>query len=249
MEEEETEVLAFPVSFSRAKLDTHIKALLESKHYRHFTLGTGVIYFFPFWIFNYDAYKETDAKPELKSGFTAISALDSEILPGFGEKYGKHMENIGQIQLNVNYAVKEPKLPKEEAMRIAPLKIAAQTGFPKAGIELTKVRLVYIPEWHVSATVDEKDYDFKFMATTGELSGAEKIPEKDVKWADAADDAISEFSDPRSWPKYAGELYRDFVGLLSKGKGLSSILANPMFRIILLIILAAIVILWTLGYI
>lgn len=236
------------VGFTEEDVITEIKSLLKSKQWGKINPPEMVLNYVPYFVFRYVAYNEEQdeesKKPPIVTdanhGIFVLDALSGELEIELSDNFENptlvpFRQATEDSDFSVN--VQKPSLSHKEAEKVALLKTAKQLELPKKNVEISSMRLVYVPVWNVNVSIPDGDFELDYSGVDGELLSEDTIPERIKEKGEVANEAISELTDPRNWGTYAQNLIRDIYEsehLRNVGKFL---LHDSKGRIILTIIL------------
>ena len=133
-----------------------------------------------------------------------------------------------------------------ELKRVAPMRLAAKLEVAKHNVELSGIKLAFVPFWEIFVKLEEQEFELVVNAVNSEFAEETEIPYRKKSLMELTAETMSELKSPNAWVDYSGRIYHRVVGskpMQSFGK---AILSNRWVQagIIILII---ILILWKPG--
>ena len=239
---------AFPVSFPIEKTIELIDALVKSKYWEDFTVGSLKLIYLPYWIFNYTAYEEKEDKgekktKELASGKMSFDGMHGGLDEATASLYvSVEKETSNEPSEDYPFEVRKAKFSSSDVKEIAGVKLASNLGIAKENVIISAVEKTYLPIWSTSVTITENNYLMEINAVSGEIMNEEEIPEREKGWLDITAETIDELKNPGSWVKYTSEVGKSVAP--KTGSFFNSFMNDKSTQVIVLGIIAILVILW-----
>lgn len=242
---------AFPLSFTVEELTAFVEGLVKEKDWREFKVGEISLSYKPFYFFNFTSF--TELKDE-ESGMMTVSGSESGKMV-FDAESGELNEELSYLieENSPTSSVKPPQgypcetIPPafsiQEVKKIAGLKLAEKLSLPKDNVEVSGVRLVFVPVWIAFITVSQGTFKIEVNAVDGSLMREEQVPFREKGFLELTGETLQELKQPGKWLEYskgiAGSVYHSSL-LHSIGK---AIMQNYWLQIAIIIFLIVLIIL------
>lgn len=240
----------FPVSFSKEELEGLVKETLGGKHWRDFKTVSTTLLFEPYYFFSYDVFfekkqEETGALvvSDTQAGSMALNAVSGEFdeeISALAEEEEPVILKESPVPEGVKTEIERVGLSEQEIKRIAPMRLAAKLEVSKSSVEISGIKLAFVPFWRVEVEINGKNFELVVNAVNGEVAPEDEIPYREKSLLELTGETLSELKSPNAWLDYSGRVYRRIVGsgiMRSIGK---AILTNRYVQIALVIIILAI---------
>ena len=247
---------AFPVSVTLGDAESKVSEVLKKKHWKEYTPFSSTLFFVPHWFFSFDVFEEKKGRTNLvSSGHGALNAFTNEVAEGiaFPDSLGMVKTEL-ELPEDLHFKVLDSRISKAEAEKILPVRIASGEGASRENVIISGLRLVLLPTWVVTFTLDGREIGLRINATSGEGSNAGFVPMKEKGFSQLTSEALEELSDPVEWINYSREIVSSFSRKLSGKKASKKIPGEeaegePLFFgsdlvVLVLGIVAVIVIIW-----
>lgn len=239
---------ALELGFSAEEVLDEIKSLLKSKHWSKTDKPELTLSYIPYYVFRYVSYTEESDEESKKPAVVTETNQGTFVLDGItGELETEFSDNLQNPTLvpfeksteesEFDIDIEKPKVSNKEAEKIALLQTAKNLGLPKKNVEITSLKLVYVPVWIASVSIPEGDFELEYSGVDGELLSEDTIPEREKARGELAGEAVGELTSPSKWGEYFSNLVKDIYEsehLRSIGKFL---IHDTRGRIILTIII------------
>ncbi len=201
---------SYPVSFSRKDVNEMVEGMASDNGWKDFEITSQQLFLQPYYFFSYDAYTEKKQEEtgqlvvdDIQRGKIALNALSGELeedMASLAEK--KPKEHQSREMANAEF--EEPSILKEEARKIAPIKLASSLEVPRSNVEISGFFEAYVPFWVVSVSLEDREsFDFTVSAVDGSVYGELDVPVKPKTALDLVGETVSELRDPGAWAEYS----------------------------------------------
>ena len=247
---------------------TKIRQSLEEKQYKEteIVVGKPELHFEPYYFFHYDALVEQTSAPlpkagegeedeeeleeealedsdsGVESGATALHAIKKE----FNEGIASLLEEF-EPEVSNSKKLPKPVFSAEEIKKIASIHLSSKLHAKRPDIEISALRLVYVPFYSIPVTVESQEFAIEANAVSGELEGLDGISERGKTARELAHETLGDLKSPRAWVTYPAGIIGTVWSALYNNPSLHGlghlILTNRRAQIALLVLIAAFVIL------
>ena len=206
-----------------------VKRTVNAKGWKKITFSDINLIFTPFWMFSFDVAGSKN------SGRLAINAFTGEIddyVPFLFQKFKKIRETPKEMKPEIE----ETSIEKSELKDILPKKLSAIMGTKPEEIVVSAFSKFYVPFYKIWVSTPRGDYEIRVDGCSGNPLGAEKIPEKEKTWSEAAIGMARKMQSPSGIVELARGL-----GRKTKSRSLSSgpigwVLGNTKGRWLLILV-------------
>ena len=240
----------FPVSFSKEELDGLVKEAWGGKHWRYFKTVSPTLLFEPYYFFSYDVFfekkqEETGALvvSDTQAGSMALNAVSGEFdeeLSALAESEEPEILKASPVPEGVETEIERVGLSEQEVKRIAPMRLAAKLEVSKSNVEISGIKLAFVPFWRVKVEIGGKAFELVVNAVNGEIASEDEIPYREKSLLELTGETLSELKSPNAWVEYTGRVYNRIVGsgiMRAVGK---AILTNRYVQLAIVVIILAI---------
>ena len=241
----------FPVSFSKEELDGLVKETLGGKHWRDFKTVSTTLLFEPYYFFSYDVFfekkqEETGALivSDTQAGTMALNAVSGEFdeeLSALAEESEPEILKDSPVPEGVEAEVERVGLSEQEVKRIAPMRLAAKLEVSKTNVEISGIKLAFVPFWRAEVEIGGKTFELVVNAVNGEVASEEEIPYREKSLLELTGETLSELKSPNAWVDYSSRIYHRIVGskiMQSIGR---AVLTNRYVQVAIVVIILAII--------
>lgn len=245
--------LSFPVKFSDKEVRELITGLIEEQGWEEFEIKKPELWFFPYWIFNYNSFSEPVDETGVKTtqegqqGISAMHGQSSELEDSVGELFNALESEMISKPVVEHFKVVRFRIQRPEAGRLVQLKIASRLGIDSENIVVSGLKPVFVPVWVCSASFEGNEMEFQVGAVEGALLSDEEVPYRGKTTSDLAGETLSDLKSPGNWIKYFVDMIKGIIGFFwSVGVGneeQKGILRNRGVRWLILVIIVLLIIL------
>ncbi len=122
---------------------------------------------------------------------------ESELLTEFEERFEERAET----------KVVRSEITQNEAKRIVSILISKEKKVPRDSIEFLHFRRYYVPFWDFQLESENKSFEVRVNAFSGELIELTPIPIMRKPWVNVFHETVSDLKKPRNWVSYFAELF------------------------------------------
>ncbi len=187
---------------------------LRKKRWHRFKEGTVKLVYLPVYVFLYQiVLKEDDIVVSETTGKTAIDGVYGnmlEYIPAVLDEMP--MELKSEVEHGLKYEVKDFSIDEDSAKNIVKNKLSSLLKVPSSSVAVYSGEKLYWPFWIVWVEVREGTFKLTVDGVTGTVSGAERVPERELGWYEITTQVLNELRTPKGWIKYLS-LLADQLGL------------------------------------
>ena len=241
---------SLPLSFNLEDTTNLVKELLKSRNWHEVEPAEIKLVLEPYFVFRYDAYFESSSEEagkivsETSSGNGAMNALTGELDEEVPELLGEQPELVQEIPDETKIEAKPSVFKEEEAKKISRIKIAQKLGTGKENVIISSFKLIRIPFWLVSLSLEEETLELMVSATDGTVLNEEEIPERGKGLWELTKETMGDLKKPHSWVKYPRDMMAGTAGMVSEKKERKPFKLSSRTLIAILIIIIIFLILW-----
>lgn len=201
-----------------------VERILKERHWRKFDIESTSLVYVPNWFFNFDIYQEVQGQSQTYSSQMALDAVTGKLNPLIIQV----MDNIPtkrerEPRHGIDCDVLAPSVKKEEVKDIAAIKVAGETGVPKAAVTISGVNLVYVPYWQVWVRLPTGTKRIDLDAISGSPSFISDVPERERGQIEITMEMLQELTTPAGWIDYSKKAFDwGFGAAAAAGHNLSS---------------------------
>lgn len=211
--------LSFPVKITADDVREQVKELLEEKEWEEFEIQKPELWFFPYYVFTYNAFSESADESGVKTvsegekGLTAMNAQSSELEESIGKQFDELENDLVTKPSVEEFKVLRFRIQASEAPRLAQLKIASKLGMDKENVVISGLKAVYFPVWLCDASFDEEknQVEFQIDGVSGELLSEDTVPFRGRTGAELVEETVSDLYNPLNWIKYPFYILKDIL--------------------------------------
>jgi len=237
----------FRISFSQEELQEVIENLLKEKFWHEFRIASTSLLFEPYYFFSYDAFfeqkqEETGALvvKDTESGTMALNAASGEFDENISELIEQEEPEIlknSPVPQGIESEIERIAVSEAEVKRIAPMRLAAKLETSKQNIEISNVKLAFVPFWIAKVEIKGQNYEIAVNAVNGSIASQDEIPCREKSLLELTGETIFELKKPSAWVDYSKRV----ADSISNSKILHSIgkavLTNHYVQIAIIIII------------
>ncbi|HIH09198.1 MAG TPA: hypothetical protein HA254_00855 [Candidatus Diapherotrites archaeon] len=227
---------AFSVILPLEGAERKVSSLLKKKNWHKFKFpnpvhaesekhGHGSIFYFPYWFFSYDAHEDGKKTSLLAKGSGALNAFSNELDGQIGTlTTTEGLEKSNELPDERNITVIDCRVDEEEAKKVIPVLIAAQSNAQKANVIISGLEMFYVPVWLVQVHAEEHQFSLRVNAVDGTIINGDDIPSREKEKGELAKELLDELSSPAGWIHYTSQVISAisaaiFAAIKSAGEG------------------------------
>ncbi len=244
---------SFPISFTFEQTASTIEKVIKNNYWTEFSFASIKLRYVPYWFFNFDIFIES-VHPERKekvvadhkSESIAMNAMDGILNEGVASLMSKHKpERIKEPEQGYEFEVVSPLITEQKFEQLAKIRLAKKFEVGLNNVVISGQRMIYVPEWMLTVTVAEGNYQFNISAVDGQIMNEIEGPIREKGWIEVSKETISELKRPGAWAEYSQELFSSAANS-NKGFGLEKIEFNQ--RTLLIILFGILIVVVVLAY-
>lgn len=242
-----------PLKVKADEVKDLVQEELDENNWGEIEVPTPEIELIPYYVFSFDSYSEVEEEKskirnveESTQGMSSLNAVKNTLDEVIAEMSPPEVVQNGfDVPPKITAAPKNPRFSLEEAKGAAQIKIAAQEKVPRANVHISGMRLVYVPFWVYTITLDEdNEIKLRINGFSGEFEGEESgVPYQGSTATELARETLSDLRNPEGWAEFLGNLIKDAILLFQPQK------EHPNRRMMILILILIALFLLALGFI
>lgn len=214
----------FPITFAFNDAVRLVDNLIEDKGYYSFNIEKTRLVYFPFWLFNFSAFVEVDsgngkAHKEISAGSKGFDEFGNDFSEKFPEqaRAAKFVEFSDKPEADYKIELKETEYEKNEAKEMITVKLASLISVPKQNVVVSSLKLVYLPKWFITASIDKKEYKFEISLIKKEILNPDILVSRIKPVHEQTTEVLKEFLEPKAWLSVPAEMFADLIKFFTKG--------------------------------
>jgi hypothetical protein len=200
-----------------------LEGILKQRHWKKFDLANISLVYVPYWFFNYDIYQEASGQSQTYSAQMCMDAVRGELQPIMINILDSiPVEQEKELTHGIKYELMKALVSKDEAAKVAQLKVAGETGLPKDTVTISGMHLVFVPIWRIWVTLKAGIQRIELDGVSGSPFHIDRVPEKQRGIQEVTEDMLKDLSTPAGWVDYSQRAFDWGLGAISKaGSGAS----------------------------
>jgi 5-hydroxyisourate hydrolase-like protein (transthyretin family) len=184
-----------------------IKKNLDKKFWKNYELTPPKLLITPYFYFFYHYYKlENNVISESFDGRLALNAVTLKIENS--DLITKNQTNTDN-KLNQEFIQEETLITKQIEKKILKYKASEYFKIPRTQIIISRIKKIFVPNYEIEIKIVDKKYKILVNATNGEITGFEKIPQREKNNLEITIDTLNDLKDPKSWIDYSKGLFKE----------------------------------------
>jgi len=202
---------SFPISFTFESCTSLIEKIVKDHYWTDFSFASIKLKYVPYWFFNYDIFVESlhsERKEKIvsdhKFGSISLNALDGSLNEELALVIkDSKVERIREPVQGYEFEVSRPLILENKVEDIARIRLAKKFGVGLQNVVISGLRMIYVPEWILTVTVAEGNYQFNISAINGSILNEVEVPFRERGWIEVSKETISELKRPGAWIEYS----------------------------------------------
>ncbi|MBU0636485.1 hypothetical protein KKE06_05655 [Candidatus Micrarchaeota archaeon] len=245
--------LSFPVQFSEVDVRELVKGLIEEQGWEEYEIQKPELWFFPYWVFNYNSFSEQVDEAGVKStqegeqGIIAMHGKSSELEDTVGDLFSSFENDLLTKPIVEHFKAVRFRIRRQEAEKLTRLKIAARLSIDPEFVVISGLKQVFVPVWKTNASFDGQEMEFMVNGVEGNILSDEAVPDRGKTAGELAGETVSDLKKPGNWIRYLVSLIGSIIGFfwhVGVGEGeRKGILHNRGVRLLILLIIVILILL------
>ena len=199
--------LTLPVNEALVK----VEAVLKEKNLINFEIGTMKLVLVPYFFFNYHYYTEKEENNQMVidktvDGQLILNANQLKIEKDLLKVFIENIKKISNTAPLIEFTELETLVGKIHQKEILAVKTAEEFNVPKDHVVISSINKYYLPVYETFITIEKENYRININAINGDVSGVDKVPEREKGFMEITKETLNELKDPKAWLKYSKEM-------------------------------------------
>ncbi|MFH0970490.1 MAG: hypothetical protein V1776_03455 [Candidatus Diapherotrites archaeon] len=215
------EIPHLPIKVKLDEAREIIQGELDANEWVEVEIPTPSLEMKPFFFFHFDTFVEVEAEgsksknvDETTQGISSLNAVSNELDEVVAELVSpENIQSKLKSPVSVSVSIAEPRFLLDEAKVAAQIKIAAQEKVPKSNVQISGMRLVYVPFWVYGIKLEE-DTEVKLWmnAVSGEFVGDDSgVPYRGKTRTQVLKETITGLQSASGWIENLQDFFGQFL--------------------------------------